>query len=48
MTEVFAVENFCLKILTLSGVWYNIILILYLDRMRGDVWNTRKTNKKIA
>ncbi len=37
LTGVFAVENFCQKALTLRAGGYNIILILYLDRMRGDV-----------
>lgn len=31
------VENFERKILTLNTGGYNIILILYLDRMRGYV-----------
>jgi hypothetical protein len=31
------VENFGIKVLTLLGQGYNIIIILCLDRMRGDV-----------
>ncbi len=35
--SVVMVEKFGKKVLTLWVGWYNIILILYIDRMRGDV-----------
>ena len=37
LTGVKSVENFSKKSLTFWGIRYNIIVILYLDRMRGDV-----------
>lgn len=36
-TDVKMVENFSKKMLTFRALGYNIILILYIDRMRGDV-----------